>query len=128
MYLSWSILKPETLVTSEISFHKRRCQQEECVRKDEKDQYSSALYGGQNTCISTHQFTSVFNYTVDQPGQSVVSSDPLNVCLCTEMNEVNCNMSKHFTSTIPGRQYSIPVCTVGNMDGLTPARTGSEHL
>ena len=80
----------------------------------------SALYGGQNTCISTHQFTSVFNYTVDQPGQSVVSSDPLNVCLCTEMNEVNCNMSKHFTSTIPGRQYSIPVCTVGNMDGLTP--------
>ena len=80
----------------------------------------SAVYGGNHlhNCLSALLFTSIFNYT-DQPGQTVISSDPLKVCLCTELNKVDCNMSEYSTSTVPGRRYSIPVCTVGNMNGLT---------
>ena len=82
----------------------------------------SALYGGNvNDCTSTLPFIYLFDYT-DQPpaGQTVISSDPLKVCLCTELNEVNCGVSKYLSSSVPGRRYSIPVCTVGNMEGLTP--------
>ena len=80
----------------------------------------SAVYGGNHlhNCLSTRTFTTIFNF-IDQPGQSVVSSHPLKVCLCTEMNEINCSVLQYFTSSIPGRQFSIPVCTVGNMNGLT---------
>ena len=82
----------------------------------------SALYGGNNLteCTPGYLFSFLFDYTVDQPGQTVISSDPVKVCLCTELNEVNCGVTEYFTSSVPGRQYSIPVCTVGNMDGLTP--------
>ena len=93
------------------------------MSKNTADIAGSALYGGNqiDSCYALSSFDTVFEI-VDQPGQTVVSSDPLNVCLCsTELDEVDCSTADYLTFAVPGRLFSIPVAAVGNFDGLTPA-------
>ena len=82
----------------------------------------TALYGGEeiDSCNGLIPYQLIFQFH-NQPGLSVVSSNPLSVCFCNEYGEVDCDMSEYFTTAEPGRLFSIPVGTVGNMDGLTPA-------
>ena len=81
--------------------------------------WPAQLFMEEITFIIAYLLSCLLLQLTDQPGQTVISSDPLKVCLCTELNKVDCNMSEYSTSTVPGRRYSIPVCTVGNMNGLT---------
>ena len=82
----------------------------------------SALYGGDqlDTCFSLTSFDVIFDYS-DQLGQSVISSDPIKVCVCPELYRVDCSVFEYSTAAVPGRLFSIPAGTIGNMNGLTPA-------
>ena len=86
------------------------------------DVAGSALYGGYqlDMCTSLTNFQAVFQLS-DQPGPSSVSSDPINICLCNDNDEVICYASSYFTCTVPGGEFKISVGAVGNTNRLTPA-------
>ena len=86
------------------------------------DVAGSALYGGNELemCKSAINFQSVFQLS-DQPGPSNISSDPIDICLCNNNDEVICNTSFYHTSAAPGGKFTISLCAVGNLNGLTPA-------
>ena len=96
------------------------------ISKNTAGHAGSALYGGELegcsplTLYQYVKFDSLFQFH-DQPGPSNISSDAKGVCLCTENDQVDCTNSiqQYRTSAIPGGVFSIPVVTVGNMNGLT---------
>lgn len=83
------------------------------------NQSGSALYGGnvENCQSSITRFSRVFNYTL-QTGQSVISSDPIEICYCTNGVQ-DCLTYRYPVSVYPGQIFSIPVAAVGQMRGIT---------
>ena len=84
------------------------------------DVAGSALYGGNqfDMCTSLANFEAVFQLS-DQPGLSNVSSDPIDICLCSDNDEVICRTSFYYTFTVLDGEFMISVGAVGNLNGLT---------
>ena len=82
----------------------------------------SALYGGNqlsNCLLFSNRFfnaSSVLHVIHDQDGPNDISSDPDKVCLCNN-GTVDCSNFTYSTSAVPGKQFSVSVSTVGNMNG-----------
>ena len=78
----------------------------------------SALYGGNglSTCLPNGIFDTTFQF-LDQPRRpNDISSDPDKVCLCNN-DTVDCRSYTYSTSAVPGKQFSLNVSAVGNMNG-----------
>ena len=78
----------------------------------------SALYGGNQfeSCLSPGtNFSNSFLFP-DQLRPNDISSDPDKVCLCNN-DTVDCSNFTYSTSAVPGKQFSVSVSAVGNMDG-----------
>ena len=78
----------------------------------------SALYGGNQieSCLSYGtNFSSLFLFP-DQLRPNDISSDPDKVCLCNN-GTVDCSNFTYSTSAVPGKQFSVTVSAVGNMNG-----------
>ena len=78
----------------------------------------SALYGGNQfeSCLSPGtNFSSLFHFP-DQLSPNDISSDPDKVCLCNN-GTVDCSNFTYSTSAVPGKQFSVSVSAVGNMNG-----------
>ena len=78
----------------------------------------SALYGGnqfESCLIYGTNFSSLFLFP-DQLRPNDISSDPDKVCLCNN-GTVDCSNFTYSTSAVPGKQFSVSVSTVGNMNG-----------
>uniref|UniRef100_A0A1X7STR8 Right handed beta helix domain-containing protein n=1 Tax=Amphimedon queenslandica TaxID=400682 RepID=A0A1X7STR8_AMPQE len=56
---------------------------------------------------------------VNQPGYSVISSDPLNVCFCNDDNSPNCSIRTMNFSAFPGQIINFTVAVVGQLENLT---------
>ena len=92
----------------------------------------SAIYGGtitqctlltlsDLTTFNTSQqvFDSTFNL-IEQVGQSVVSSDPFQVCFCSNNSQyLLCNRTALELVASPGSTIVLPLATVGNREGLS---------
>ena len=79
----------------------------------------SALYGGNQfgSCLSPGtNFNDSFLFP-DQLRPNSISSDPDKVCLCNNDGAVDCSTYTYYTSAVPGKQFSVSVSAVGNMDG-----------
>jgi hypothetical protein len=78
----------------------------------------SVLYGDYiDQCYSGARFSKLFNYTL-QHGNSVISSDPLQICYCTN-NNPDCTIYEYAVSVVPGETVTIPVVAVGQRNGIT---------
>ena len=76
------------------------------------------LYGGKNKdCLYRLFFDNLFHYP-QQTGQSVVSSDPIQVCFC-ESDKQNCSISSIDITLMRGIDVNVSLATVGIKDGLT---------
>ena len=76
------------------------------------------LYGGNiENCFNETDFETLFYYP-QQEGNSVVSSDPIQVCFC-ESDIQNCSIANITMTTIPGIAVSVTLAIVGLKDGLT---------
>ena len=78
-------------------------------------------YGGNvDSCYGHDLFKSIFNYTLQQTGLSVVSSDPIQICFC-ESNRPVCSKKYDKKNVLPGRMFNISLAAVGSQNGTTPA-------
>ena len=77
----------------------------------------SALYGGNDlsSCLPPDTFNLTFQVS-DQLRPNSISSDPDKVCLCNN-GTVDCSNFTYSTSAVPGKQFSVSVSAVGNMNG-----------
>ena len=76
------------------------------------------LYGGNiENCFNETDFETLFYYP-QQKGNSVVSSDPIQVCFC-ESDMQNCSITNITMTTIPGIAVSVTLAIVGLKNGLT---------
>ena len=76
------------------------------------------LYGGNiDNCFNETDFETLFYYP-QQEGNSVVSSDPIQVCFC-ESDIQNCSITNITMTTIPGIAVNVTLAIVGLKDGLT---------
>ena len=76
------------------------------------------LYGGNfDNCFNERDFKSLFHYS-QQKGNSIVSSDPIQVCFC-EYNTQNCSITNITMTAIPGIDVSVSLAIAGLKDGLT---------
>ena len=77
----------------------------------------SALYGGNQleSCASLTHFMDLF-HVFDQQGPNDKSSYPNKVCQCNN-GTVDCINFTYSTSAVPGKQFSVSVSAVGNMNG-----------
>ena len=99
----------------------------------------SAIYGGYIDMCSTQSYNALgfwvfptrsqslknLNFT-NQPGSSVVSSDPLGICFCHVNNEKNCSLKQMIMNTYPGANFSISLVTVGQRNGTVPGVVRAE--
>ena len=85
-----------------------------------------AVYGGAvDSCLLAEglyfgrsSFSDVSTF-VNQPGYSVISSDPLNVCFCNDDNSPNCSTSTMDISAFPGQKINFTIAVVGQLESLT---------
>ena len=92
------------------------------------DKAGTAIYGGSiDSCIlvdkglyfaEPYSFLNVSKF-VSQPGYSVISSDPLNVCFCNDDNSPNCSMRTMHLSAFPGQEIGFTMAVVGQLGSLT---------
>ena len=86
----------------------------------------SGLYGTVTECSTNtigHKIIDrVFDVT-QQPGNSSISSDPYEVCLCDTSGHMNCSIKsyKFPRSVYPGEVFNISAVAVGQMHGVAPA-------
>uniref|UniRef100_A0A1X7TE70 G-protein coupled receptors family 3 profile domain-containing protein n=1 Tax=Amphimedon queenslandica TaxID=400682 RepID=A0A1X7TE70_AMPQE len=86
----------------------------------------TALYGGAvDSCLLAEDllfgqssFLEVSSF-VNQSNNSVISSDPLNVCFCNDDNTTNCKISTIDISAFPGQIINFMMAVVGQLDNLT---------
>uniref|UniRef100_A0A1X7TEX1 Right handed beta helix domain-containing protein n=1 Tax=Amphimedon queenslandica TaxID=400682 RepID=A0A1X7TEX1_AMPQE len=87
----------------------------------------TAIYGGAvDSCLladgglylEPYLFLNVSKF-VNQSNNSVVSSDPLNVCFCNDDNTTNCSMSTIDFSAFPGQIINFTMALIGQLDNLT---------
>ena len=87
----------------------------------------TAIYGGAvDSCLLADQGLysepSLFlnsSTFVNQPGNSVISSDPLDVCFCNNENSPNCSTSTMDLSAFPGQIINFTIAVVGQLGNLT---------
>uniref|UniRef100_A0A1X7UHV8 TRP C-terminal domain-containing protein n=1 Tax=Amphimedon queenslandica TaxID=400682 RepID=A0A1X7UHV8_AMPQE len=86
----------------------------------------TAVYGGAvDSCLLTEGLffgRSLFleaSTFVNQPGYSVISSDPLNVCFCNDDNSPNCSIRTMNLSAFPGQKIGFIMAVVGQLKNLT---------
>uniref|UniRef100_A0A1X7T9M4 Uncharacterized protein n=1 Tax=Amphimedon queenslandica TaxID=400682 RepID=A0A1X7T9M4_AMPQE len=76
----------------------------------------TAIYGGAvDSCLLAEEVSTFVN----QPGYSVISSDPLNVCFCNDDNSPNCSLKTLNFSAFPGQIINFNMAVVGQMENLT---------
>ena len=99
----------------------------------------SAIYGGYIDMCSTQSYNSLgfhviptrsqslngLNFT-NQPGSSLVSSDPLGICFCNVNNAKNCSLKQITIDTYPGADFNISLVTVGQRNGIVPGVVRAE--
>ena len=99
----------------------------------------SAIYGGYIDMCNTQSYNSLgfrvipthsqslngLNFT-NQPGSSVVSSDPLGICFCNVNNGKNCSLKQLTIYTYPGADFNISLVTVGQRNGIVPGVVRAE--
>ena len=62
----------------------------------------------------------IFDITEHSPGISVISSDPYQVCPCSN-SEQNCSIHSINITVYPGETFLVPVVAVGQRNGTVPA-------
>ena len=78
----------------------------------------SALYGGK---LDTYKTPDPFNsLTNSRQHPSLVSSDPLRVCVC-EGPVPNCNITEMVIEIVPGQTHILSAVAVGQKDGIVPS-------
>ena len=86
----------------------------------------SAVYAGLvDNCISIATqmpdqglFSSISSFIFNQTGNTVISSNPHQVCFCSN-ESINCNeINRHFTA-FPGKFINVSVVLVGEQNGYT---------
>ena len=78
----------------------------------------SALYGGN---LDTYKTPDPFNsLTNSRQHPSLVSSDPLRVCVC-EGPVPNCNITEMVIEIVPGQTHILSAVAVGQKDGIVPS-------
>ena len=92
------------------------------------DEAGTAIYGGAvDSClladkglyfVEPYLFLNVSTF-VNQPGYSVISSDPLNVCFCNDNNSPNCSIRTMDLSAFPGQNIDFIMAVVGQLGSLT---------
>ena len=96
------------------------------------DAAGTVLYGGTiDNCTvsgldshnSSEVFDMLFQYEADNTTSSV-SSDSFRVCLC-ENNHPNCSKKRKTLSVYPSETVQVSVVTVGQRDGIVPAKVRS---
>ena len=97
----------------------------------------SILYGGSvDTCIqsiSGFGSASLFNqlYHVvehDENDLSIISSDPLNVCFCSEDGVPDCSVDAIDRVSLPGSNVVVSIAIVGQRSGTTPGTLRVEEF
>ena len=78
----------------------------------------SVLYGGNvEKCSSDIRFARAFNYS-SQTGNSVISSDVVGYCYCTD-EILDCLIYRHRITAVAGEIFTIPIAAVGQKNGIT---------
>ena len=78
----------------------------------------SALYGGN---LDTYKPPDPFNsLTNSRKHPSLVSSDPLRVCICEGLVP-NCNITEMVVEIVPGQTHILSAVAVGQKDGIVPS-------
>ena len=85
----------------------------------------TTFYTPKNNCTSSSVFDHVFHYSNDTSGPSVISSDPLYVCLCTYNATLDnyikdCELLQLNQTVSPGETITISAVVVGQRDGVVP--------
>ncbi len=78
------------------------------------------LYGGSIEQCVIIQLPGFFYYE-DQTGLSVLTSDPTQICICNNLNEIMCNGHELEINTLPGVPFALSISAIGFGNGLTPA-------
>ena len=86
----------------------------------------TAVYGGAvDSCLLAEgllfgrsSFLEVSTF-VNQSNNSVISSDPLNVCFCNDDNTTNCSINTIDLSAFPGQIINFTMAVVGQLNNLT---------
>ena len=63
---------------------------------------------------------------INQPGFSVISSDPLGICFCDNRKGMNCSLKLTMLKTYPGADFNISLVTVGQQNGTVPGVVRAE--
>ena len=94
----------------------------------------SALYGGWvDFCGDPDiepgysEFDSLFQIDGGESDLSVISSNPLRVCLCVD-SKPKCSITQYNTSAYPGTTISLPMVAVGQKFGVVPSTVRSDFL
>ena len=64
-------------------------------------------------------FSSVLTQFSNQTGLSVISSTPIQACICTE-NLPNCSITNLYFSVYPGQSIKVPFVLLGQLEGIAP--------
>ena len=81
-------------------------------------QYNITRYGSE-------LFNFVFNYS-SQRGLSVISSDPVAICLCKD-GEPRCDLRSMPIEAYPGEPFTLSAVGVGQRNGVTPTIVRAYH-
>ena len=97
------------------------------------DYAGSTLYGGWiDFCREPKQtmqvyFDSLFQINGRESDSSVISSDPLRVCLCVD-SRPECSITQYNTVLYPGKTIKLSAVAVGQRFGIVPSTVHSEFL
>ena len=83
------------------------------------------LYGGLiEQCSDSNNTSTVIHSLLhydNQTGPSTLTSDPIQICLCNNLNQISCNERLLEISTLSGVPFTLSFAAVGLGNGLTPA-------
>ena len=98
------------------------------------DYAGSALYGGwidfcrdPKKTLMRLDFDSLFQVNGRESDPSVISSNPLRVCLCVE-SKPNCSITDYNTVAYPGTTIKLSAVAVGQRFGTVPTTVHSDFL
>ena len=125
---SFNILSPDIDQTGESGFY---------FTNNTAAIAGSILYGGDvDTCIqsisnfgSATVFDQLFHLVKhDEDDQSMISSDPLNVCFCSEDGVPDCSIDAIDRVGLPGSNVVVSIAIVGQRSGTTPGTLRVEEF
>ena len=102
--------------------------------KNTADYAGSALYGGWIDLCEIDllrpwkpDFNSMFQINGGESDYSLISSDPLRMCLCIDTRP-ECSITQYNTSAYPGTTIQLPAVAVGQRFGTVPSTVRSDFL